>query len=89
MVMKSISLSNLKRIKRALQKKKITRIDAFRIQIGKCDFPGNRDNLVGVQQEIFTDENKRILYIQKDSNQVLDFKLLSNTAVTHIDIVSS
>jgi len=36
--MKAVNVENLKRIKRALQKKKMKRIDSYRMQVGRCDF---------------------------------------------------
>lgn len=47
--MKALNVENLKKLKRALQKKKINRIDSYRLQIGRCDYPQSRDNLTGLK----------------------------------------
>lgn len=36
--MKEVNVENLKRLKRALQKQKLKRIDAYRMQVGRCDY---------------------------------------------------
>ena len=35
--MKAINVQNLKRLKKALQKKKLQRIDTYRMQVCSCD----------------------------------------------------
>ena len=36
--MKAINEQNLKKVKRALQKSKLKRIDLYRMQVGRCDY---------------------------------------------------
>jgi len=44
--MKAINLENLKRLKKALQKQKLKRIDSLRMQVGRCD---QNPNDIGVE----------------------------------------
>jgi hypothetical protein len=54
--MKSINLDNLRRLKKALQKKKVKRIDDYRIQILRCDAPMSRESHESkVAQNVFSD----------------------------------
>jgi hypothetical protein len=43
--MKAVSLDNLKRLKRALQKKKLRRIDSLRMQVGRCEAQNNQPGM--------------------------------------------
>jgi hypothetical protein len=58
--MKAVNVENLKRIKRALQKKKLKRIDSYRMQVGRCDFYNNDQqgyDHQGVTQDLIKDNN--------------------------------
>lgn len=53
--MRAINLENLKRLKKALQKKKLRRIDTLRIQVGRCDYerePLSYSYTQNIQQEL-------------------------------------
>ena len=83
--MKSINLENLKRLKKALQRKKIKRIDSFRVQIGRCDY--NLEGNDGVPQEIFREnENHEWLWFSKENNSWHKLNLVSSTAVNEIEV---
>lgn len=47
--LKAIDLENLKRIKRALKKQKLQRIESYRIQISRCDNPKRPDNMTHIE----------------------------------------
>jgi hypothetical protein len=35
---RAVNIENLRKLKRALQKQKLKRIDSYRMQVGRCDY---------------------------------------------------
>ena len=89
--MKATNLDNLKRLKRALQKQKLERIDSLRMQVGRCDRTHNVLGEIidyGVTQSMEKDPNGRLIVVN-DYNWKRPLCLLSNTAETTIETITN
>ncbi len=89
--MKATNLENLKRLKRALQKQKLERIDSLRMQVGRCDKEHNvlGEIIEGVTQSMEKDPLNGRLIVLNDYNWKRPLCLLSNTAETTIETIAS
>jgi hypothetical protein len=57
--MKATNLENLKRLKRALQKQKLERIDSLRMQVGRCD---KEHNVLGEFEQVDVGELREVAF---------------------------
>ena len=89
--MKAINLENLKRLKKALQKQKLKRIDSLRMQVGRCDQNPNDigvEIVQGVIQLLYKDASGQLNIVAPDLRSSKPFQLLSNTAETVIEMTT-
>jgi len=87
--MKAVSVHNLKRLKRALQKQKLKRIDSYRMQVCCCD-ANQRAQIEGSDvPELVKDHNGQFMILSEDASgrqYLKPFRLLSNTAYTNLEM---
>ena len=86
--MKAINVATLQRIKRALQKKKLTRIDSYRMQVCSCDENRRANTQDSDVCELFKDANGQFWTLSEEGGRKVykPFRLLSNTATTTLEM---